>query len=87
MTEVKELTESDVEDYIMDKIKKAKNVVLHETVPIKPAREFKGKLSGFRSNEERNFEKKHLKAYLKGETLFQFGRDHLGKPMYFKVKT
>ena len=34
-------------------------------------RNFGGKTSGFASNEERDFEQKHLKAYIKGKSFFR----------------
>jgi hypothetical protein len=36
-------------------------------------RRFGGKLSGFKDNRERQFEKKHIKAYLNGDRYFRFG--------------
>jgi len=36
-------------------------------------RSFGGKMFNFDSNEERNFNKKALKAYLKGHKRFRFG--------------
>jgi hypothetical protein len=36
-------------------------------------RNFGGKIDGFKNKEERNFEKKHLKAYLKGDRQFRNG--------------
>ena len=36
-------------------------------------RKFLGKVSNFENKEERNFEKAHLKAYLKGHTNFRHG--------------
>jgi len=36
-------------------------------------RTFGGKLSGFTDRSEANFEKKHLKAYLKGHEFFRHG--------------
>lgn len=46
---------------------------------------FKGKLDNFTSKEERNFEKKHLKAYLRGDKYFFFGVDAKGEPIRYKV--
>jgi hypothetical protein len=34
---------------------------------------------------KRNFDKKHLKAYLRGDKYFTFGFDELHKPERFKV--
>lgn len=50
-------------------------------------RYFTGKLSGFESKAERNFQKKNLKAYIQGKQWFVFGRnpDYLGRPMYYKT--
>jgi hypothetical protein len=39
----------------------------------KPKRQFGGKTENFNSKEERNREKKHLKAYLKGQRYFFHG--------------
>jgi hypothetical protein len=38
-------------------------------------RSFGGKTEGFDSHEEKMFEKKHLKAYLKGKKIFTYGVD------------
>lgn len=38
-------------------------------------RKFLGKLDNFEDKVERNFQKKALKAYLRGWTHFTFGRD------------
>lgn len=46
---------------------------------------FGGKIENFESREESNFEKKHLKAYLKGDMLFSFGKDNRNQPKMFKV--
>jgi len=35
---------------------------------------------------ERNFQKKHLQAYLRGARKFSFGVDNQNKPMYFNVE-
>jgi len=37
-------------------------------------RKFLGKTEGFKDQKERNFETKHLRAYLKGQTHFIHGR-------------
>jgi hypothetical protein len=37
-------------------------------------RKFLGKTEGFKDKQERNFENKHLKAYLNGHTHFIHGR-------------
>lgn len=34
-------------------------------------RRFLGKIDNFQTKEERNFEQKHLKAYLRGDTYFK----------------
>lgn len=39
----------------------------------KPKRAFGGKTENFKDKEERNREKKHLKAYLKGQRYFFHG--------------
>ena len=49
------------------------------------SRKFLGKLNNFSSKEERAFENKHLKAYLKGIKQFTFGKDETGKPKVFDV--
>jgi len=49
-------------------------------------RVFKGKLIDFKDKEERNFEKKHLKAYLRGDEFFEYGLDERGKPIIRKVQ-
>lgn len=52
-------------------------------------RRFGGKISGFKDNAEANFEKKHLKAYLKGDKYFRHGfkdEDDIRVPAYHKVK-
>lgn len=53
-------------------------------------RYFLGKLDGFESNEERKFEKNHLKAYKRGDKFFINGytRDLKGNkiPNIFMVK-
>lgn len=36
-------------------------------------RSFGGKLSGFENNDDRNKEKAHLKAYLRGQKKFRHG--------------
>lgn len=49
-------------------------------------KEFLGKLDGFVDKVEKNFQKKHLKAYLRGDEYFTFGRDSkTGEPSWFKV--
>ena len=40
---------------------------------LKRTRSFLGKTEGFESKEERNFEKAHLKAYLRGAKIFYHG--------------
>lgn len=52
-------------------------------------RHFGGKLTDFNDKQERAFENKHLKAYLRGDKLFQYGyRDgKMGRePAVFAVK-
>jgi hypothetical protein len=44
---------------------KNKNKIVDET-----RRYFLGKLDGFESNEEKKFEKKHLKSYIRGDNFF-----------------
>jgi len=47
---------------------------------------FGGKLVDFKDAEERAFEQKHFKAYLRGDTKFAHGRDDSGRPIYHPVK-
>lgn len=49
--------------------KETTSVVLEK----KTTRAFGGKTSGFINNQERNFEKAHLKAYLAGKKTFRQG--------------
>ncbi len=52
-------------------------------------RSFEGKLTGFKNNNERNFETKHLRAYIKGHRQFQHGYyyEHgVRYPAMFKVQ-
>lgn len=55
--------------------------------PKKKEREFMGKLVGpYMNKQEKNMEKKRLKAYLKGEELFSFGVNPMTrKPYLFRV--
>ena len=48
---------------------------MSETVSFhtRPSRKFLGGLSGFESPLQRNFQKAHLKAYLKGRKVFKWG--------------
>lgn len=49
-------------------------------------RSFAGKTNDFKNNQERNFEKAHLKAYLNGNKWFRYGQfDQRGEPIYFPV--
>lgn len=48
-------------------------------------RSFGGKLIGFESKGEEAYEKRHLKAYLKGKKVFRCGFDLRGEPNYFNV--
>jgi hypothetical protein len=48
-------------------------------------RGFGGKIDNFESKAERAFEKKHLKAYLKGHKQFRHGHELDGKPKWFRV--
>ncbi len=52
---------------------------------IKTKRSFGGKIDNFETKEERNFQKKHLRAYLKGNSHFRHGFDLKGKPIFFKT--
>ena len=55
---------------------------------------FGGKTKDFTSKEEKAFEQKHLKAFLRGDVFFRYGyeKDEHGKtiypltPKWFKVK-
>ena len=47
-------------------------------------RKFLGEL--FPEKKRRNFEKAHLKAYLKGQSHFRYGKTKEGQPAYFKVE-
>ncbi len=49
-------------------------------------RQFGGKLTGFVDRKEANFEKKHLKAYLKGWDYFTYGRNKNNEPVWHKTK-
>jgi hypothetical protein len=58
----------------------------------KKRRQFLGKLDGFTNPDgtinkiERNFQNKHLKAYLRGDEYFTFGKDQKTRePQYFKT--
>jgi UDP-2,3-diacylglucosamine pyrophosphatase LpxH len=46
-------------------------------------RHFLGKIENFKDKKEKELEKKHLKAYLKGHKLFVHGRNIEGKPQYY----
>jgi len=49
-------------------------------------RRFLGKLNGFTDSVDRNFNKKMLKAYLRGDTHFSFGLDEQKHtPIMYKV--
>lgn len=51
-------------------------------------RSFKGKTSDFKDKQERSFEQKRLKAYLKGYDNFQYGDTRIGDrilPNYYSV--
>jgi hypothetical protein len=39
----------------------------------------------FKQRTERNFESKHLKAYLRGDKEFSFGKDNIGHEIIYKV--
>jgi len=41
-----------------------------------PQRQFLGKTSGFKDNRDRHFHQRMLKAYLRGDTQFQFGKSY-----------
>lgn len=49
-----------------------KPVLINETGKTK--RKFLGKTSGFKDNQERHFYQRMLKAYLRGDKIFQFGK-------------
>ena len=46
---------------------------------------FLGKIDNFSSKKEKNFEIKHLRAYLKGKQYFTFGKDAKKKAIYYQV--
>lgn len=56
----------------------------------KPFRKFGGKIDNFESKDEQRLEKKHLKAYLRGNTYFKYGfttnEDGMRIPAWHKVK-
>lgn len=52
-------------------------------VPQKPRRLFLGKTENFKDNRERHFYQRMLKAYLKGNTHFQFGKSYKPNKMGF----
>ncbi len=55
-------------------------------VDIKKSRLFGGKTTGFQNKREGNFEKKHLRAYIKGHKRFRFGYNQTtGKPNWYNV--
>lgn len=51
----------------------------------KTKRKFTGKLDNFESGRERNFQKKALKAYIKGKEYFIFGKDSQNLPIQHKT--
>lgn len=56
---------------------------------IKYSRRFLGKLTDFSSSEEKNFQQRHLKAYIKGQQFFNYGFEGVGRnkrPKYHKVQ-
>lgn len=57
-----------------------------ENTELTKTRSFGGKIDNFKDNQERSFEKKHLKAYLKGFNKFRNGRTIEGYPNYTPVK-
>lgn len=46
---------------------------------------FGGKTADFKDENERAFEKKHLRAYLKGHTRFTHGIDKEGNKIWHRV--
>jgi len=57
--------------------------------PPKVRRRFLGKTEDFENQRDKNFEKKHLKAYLRGNTQFRFGFENMNDirvPKYHKVE-
>lgn len=50
-------------------------------------RKFLGKMKEFESDEEKKFEKKHLKAYLKGFEKFTYGYVHQRNPITGLMET
>jgi hypothetical protein len=49
-------------------------------------RSFGGKIDNFKDKQERAFEQKHLNAYLKGRSTFNYGKGLNGLPITHKVK-
>lgn len=45
-----------------------------------------GKVRSLANRMEKQFEEKHLKAYLRGDTRFSFGKDEYNHPVFFDVK-
>lgn len=64
------------------------NLKIMTTIKIntEPRRKFKGKIDNFTNKAERNFEKKHLKAYLKGDMYFFYGKDEFGNAVRYEVQ-
>ncbi len=54
-------------------------------------RSFKGKTSNFKDKQERTFEQKRLKGYLRGNKYFQYGSNWITmfsrQPTYYSVET
>lgn len=63
-----------------------KNAQLKEVERTITKRRFLGKTDNFADKQERNFNKKMLKAYLRGDANFSFGLDsETRQPIMFKV--
>jgi len=54
--------------------KSKKPVLINESGKV--IRKFLGKTSGFKDNQERHFYQRMLKAYLRGDKIFQFGKSY-----------
>jgi len=58
---------------------------MENIVEVKSLRSFGGKISDFKDKSEKDYEQKHLKAYLKGFKFFRHGFETNGEPAYFPV--
>jgi len=58
---------------VKKQVVKERGISIEPTTQGKKRRRFLGKTEGFLNNEEKLFEKAHLKAYLKGKKRFNHG--------------